>query len=120
MSDLLKVLYRRALMSGEPALLQLSFEPAVLDRYRGEAAYQVIRTDTAGRVKKQGGWSIDFGIGEGDALIHASWRALMERLPEPEREHWAGYASGPHLSQNFVRMQLSPGSCFDDGELRSW
>jgi hypothetical protein len=120
MSDFLKVLYRRALGGGDPALLQLSFDPAVLDRYRGKGAYQVIRTNTAGRVKKQGGWSLDFGIGEGDAVIHASWAALTNNLPEAEREHWAMHASSPDLSQNFVRMQLSPGSCFDDGELRSW
>lgn len=120
MPDFLKVLYRRALMDNDPALLQLSFEAAVLDRYRGDGSFSVVRTNTAGRVSKAGGWSLDFGIGEGDATIHASWQALTERLPEAERGHWAGYASDPHLSHNFVRMQLSPGSCFDDGDLRSW
>jgi len=120
MSDVLKVLYRRALTNGDPALVQLTFDPAVLDRYRGDASYRVLRTNTAGRIAKTGGWSLDFGIGEGDAFIHASWQALIDRLPESERDHWAGYASGPHLSHNFVRMQLSPGSCFDDGELRTW
>src|SRR5512141_2890704 len=111
MYDFLKVLYRRAMVNGDPALVQLTFDQGVLDRYRGDAAYRVMRTNSAGRVAKAGGWSLDFGIGEGDALIHLSWQALMERLPEPEREHWAGYASGPDLSHNFVRMQLSPGSC---------
>jgi hypothetical protein len=120
MSDFLKVLYRRALVNSDPGPVQLSFDQAVLDRYRGDASYRVMRTNTAGRVAKAGGWSIDFGIGEGDALIHASWQTLMERLPEGERGHWAGHASEPHLSHNFVRMQLSPGSCFDDGDLRSW
>ena len=120
MSDFLKVLYRRALANGDPGLVQLSFEQAVLDRYRADASYRVMRTNTAGRVAKAGGWSIDFGIGEGDTLIHLSWQALIERLPEPERDHWSGYASGPGLSHNFVRMQLSPGSCFDDGDLRTW
>jgi hypothetical protein len=120
MSDFIKVLYRRALANGDPALVQLTFDQGVLDRYRGDAAYRVMRTDTAGRVAKAGGWSIDFGIAEGEAMIHASWRSLAERLPESEREHWASYASEPHLSHNFVRMQLSPGSCFDDGDLRTW
>ena len=120
MSDFLRVLYRRALTNVDPALVQLTFDPAVLDRYRGDASFRVMRTNTAGRVAKTGGWSIDFGIGEGDAVVHASWQALIERLPESEREHWAAYASEPHLSHNFVRMQLSPGSCFDDGDLRSW
>ncbi len=120
MSDFLKVLYRRAMASRDPALLQLSFEPAVLDRYRGSSAFQLIRTNTAGRVKKQGGWSLDFGIAEGDAFIHASWTALANNLPEDEREHWAMHAASPAVSDNFLRMQLSPGSCFDDGELRTW
>ncbi len=120
MSDFLKVLYRRALMSGDPALVQLAFDPAVLDRYRGDASYRVMRTNTAGRVQKTGGWSLDFGIGEDDRVIHTAWQALIERLPEPERDHWAAHASEPLLSHNFVRMQLSPGSCFDDGDLRSW
>jgi len=120
MSDFLKVLYRRAMTSRDPALLQLSFDPAVLDRYRVNAAFQVIRTDTAGRVKKQGGWSLDFGIGEDDAIIHASWTALTNNLPDAEREHWAAHAASPRVSNNFLRMQLSPGGCFDDGELRSW
>lgn len=120
MSDLLKVLYRRALMNRDPALVQLTFDQAVLDRYRSDASYRVMRTNSAGRVARTGGWSLDFGIGEDDGVIHASWQALTERLPDSERDHWAGCASGPHLSHNFVRMQLSPGSCFDDGDLRSW
>ena len=120
MSDFLTVLYRRAMTNGDPALVQLSFEAAVLNRYRGDASYRVVRTNTAGRVSKAGGWSLDFGIGEGDGTIHTSWQALIERLPEGERDHWTAHASDPHLSHNFVRMQLSPGSCFDDGDLRSW
>lgn len=121
MSDFLKVLYRRALASGDPALLQLAFDPAVLDHYRGDPAYSVIRTNTAGRVKKQGGWSLDFGIGEGDAVVHASWTQLANNLPEAERQHWATHATAAAaLSENFLRMQLSPGSCFDDGDVREW
>jgi len=121
MSDFLKVAYRRALASSDPALVQLSFDQAVLDRYRGDAAYQVIRTDTAGRVRKQAGWSLDFGIADDDQRIHASWGALVAQLPESERDHWAAHAAVcASLSENFLRMQLSPVSCFDDGDLRSW
>ena len=120
MPDFLRVLGRRALMNRDPALLQVAFDAAVIERYRGQAAYQVIRTKTAGRVKKQGGWSLDFGIGEGDALVHASWSQLAQNLPDGEREHWAAHVIDLPLSENFLRMQLSPGSCFDDGEARTW
>ena len=120
MPDYLRVLARRSLTNRDPALVQLAFEPAVLDRYRGQAAYSVVRTNGAGRVKKQGGWTLDFGIGEGDALVHASWAALAQNLPDDEREHWAMHVIALPLSENFLRMQLSPGSCFDDGDLRDW
>jgi hypothetical protein len=121
MSDFLRVIYRRALPQGDPALLQLAFEAAVLDRYRGDAAYQVMRTNSAGRVRKQGGWSLDFGIAADDRFVHASWRSLTEQLPEAERDHWAAHATvATALSDNFLRMQLSPMSCFDDGDLRNW
>lgn len=118
MSDYLTLVYRRALMNGDPSLVQLSFDASVIDRYRG-GAYQVIRTDTAGRVRKPGAWSIDVGIGDGERTVHASWSALHV-LPEAEREHWAMHANGLPVSENFLRMQMSPGSCFDDGDVRSW
>jgi len=120
MPDFLRVLTRRALTNRDPALLQLAFDIAVIDRYRGQAAYQLIRTNTAARVKKQGGWSLDFGIGEGDAFVHASWAQLAQNLPDDEREHWAAHAIALPLSESFLRMQLSPGSCFDDGDARTW
>ncbi len=121
MSDYLRLIARRALSSGDPALLQVGFEASVLDRYGETASYDVMRTDTVGRVKKQGGWSVDFGISPGEAAIHASWQALTLTLPEDERAHWASHAAaGFEPSEMFLRMQLSPGSCFDDGELRSW
>jgi hypothetical protein len=121
MSDYLKVVLRRAFASGDPALLQVSFDAAVLDRYRADPAYQVMRTNTAGRVRKQAGWALDFGIVEGDRTLHASWAALMQSLDEGERDHWAAHAvPSASLSENFLRMQLAPSSCFDDGELRTW
>jgi hypothetical protein len=121
MPDYVRVLLRRALSRHDPALLQVSFEAAVLDRYRGQAAYSVIRTDSAGRVRKQGGWALDFGIAPGEASIHASWKALDAVLPAEEQEHWAQHCiEGAALSENFLRMQLAPGSCFDDGDVRTW
>lgn len=120
MTDFLKIVYRRAMTAGDPALLQLCFEAAVVDRYREDAAFQVIRTDTAGRIRKQGGWSIDFGIAEDGAMIHASWGAISTALPESERAHWAAHATAQPLSENFLKMQMAPASCFDDGDIRSW
>jgi hypothetical protein len=120
MSDYLKIVVRRALLAGDPSLLQLSFDAAVIDRYRGHADFQVIRTNTAGRVRKQGGWSLDFGIAEGDGTIHSSWNEIVNQLPEDERDHWAAHVTGLAMSENFLRMQLAPGSCFDDGDVRTW
>lgn len=121
MSDYLRLIAKRALSANDPALLQVGFEATVLDRYRESSAYQVMRTETVGRVKKQGGFAIDFGISPGDATIHTSWHALATSLPEDERAHWSSYgASLYEPSEMFLRMQLSPNSCFDDGEVRSW
>ena len=113
---------QRSLRDRDPALLQILFESAVLDRYRAAPRFSIIRTNSAGRVKLEGGWSLDFGIAEADSVVHASWRALAERLPDSELEHWGEHVfAGEHeLSENFLRMQLAPGSCFDDGEVRTW
>jgi hypothetical protein len=120
-SDVLKLVYRRALASADPSLVQLSFDASVIDRYREQGDFQVIRTNTAGRVRKPGGWSIDFGIAGQDRVVHCSWQALVNALPEREREHWAMHAvAAGELSDNFLKMQMSPGSCFDDGDTRSW
>jgi hypothetical protein len=120
-SDFLRITQQRALNVGNPALLQVGFDVAVLDRYRADPACQVMRTDTVGRVRKQGGFTIDFGISPGEASIHASWQALTTSLPETERDHWASHASPvAGYSDMFLRMALSPSSCFDDGELRPW
>jgi hypothetical protein len=116
----LEILYRRALSQGSPDLLQLCFAAEVLDAYRGKDGYSVIRSDSAGRVKQDGGWSLDFGIAAEDRLIHASWRDLVNRLPESEHAHWANHAVATDLSANFLQMQMAPGSCFDDGDIRPW
>jgi len=114
-----QVVVRRALAGGDAANLQLHFAVALLDRYRGGAGFSLIRTDTVGRLKKDGGWSIDFGIAPGEELIHAAVSDLL-RLPEAEREHWAFHATALPASKMFLQMRLAPGSCFDDGEVRPW
>lgn len=121
MSGFMRVTQQRALKSGDPALLQVGFASAVLDRYRENPAFQVMRTETVGRLRKQGGWSLDFGISPGEETLHASWGALTRVLPEGEREHWASHTALVVVySEMFLRMQLSPSSCFDDGDLRAW
>ncbi len=110
---------RRALVAGDPSLLHLHFAAAVLNRYREGAGFSVIRTDTVGRVRKQGGWSLDFGIAPQEDAVHVQAADLL-RLPEAEREHWAEHAITLPSSRMFLSMRLAPGSCFDDGEVRSW
>jgi hypothetical protein len=116
----LPLVYRRAFQQQDPALVQVSFDIAVLDKYRGAAGVSLIRTDTVGRIKREGGWSIDVGIGEEGRTIHASLYDLMHALPPDERDHWALHVVALPLSERFLQMRLSPGSCIDDGEVRSW
>lgn len=114
------LLYRRAFAAQDPALVQVSFDVAVLDKYRGQSNYSLIRTDSAGRIKREGAWAIDFGIGEDERTIHAGLRELFHALPEAEREHWAMHVAPLGMSRHFLQMRLSPGSCIDDGEVRDW
>ncbi len=85
----------------------------------------MLRTDTLGRVKVAG-WSLDFGIActPGDttagALIHVSLGEAQARIPEAERQHWAAHAVTLPASANYLTLQLSRGTCIDDGELRPW
>jgi hypothetical protein len=114
-----RIVVRHALARGDPANLPIHFEVAVLDRYRGRAGFSIIRTDTVGRLRKEGGWSIDFGIAPGEQAIHANVGDLMA-LPDEEREHWAGFALLLAASKMFLQMRLSPSACYDDGEVREW
>ncbi len=114
-----QVIVRRALAAGDAANLQVHFAVAVLDRYRGSAGFSLIRTNTVGRLKKEGSWSLDFGIAPGEELIHTAVADLL-RLPEEQREHWALHATALPASKMFLQMRLAPGSCFDDGEVRPW
>jgi hypothetical protein len=114
-----RVALRRAFEQQDPKLLQVHFDTEVLDRYRGAAGFSVIRTNTVGRVRKEGGWSLDFGISPDEKAIHASWGDLAS-LPVEELAHWAASALPRASSRVFISMRLSPGACFEDGELRPW
>ena len=115
----LRVVLRRALTGDDLSNLPVHFERAVLDRYRGGSGFSIIRTNTVGRVKKEGGWSLDFGISPGESQIHVFGGDLLY-LPVEEREHWAANAVALPASKNMLQMRLAPGSCLDDGEVRAW
>ncbi len=114
-----RVVARRALAGEDPTHLQAHFAVEVLDRYRDADGVTVVRTDTVGRVSQKGGWSLDFGIAPAEDLLHVSTGELIH-LPGAEREHWAAHVVTLPSSKMFLQMRLSPASCFDDGELRSW
>ena len=118
-SPQLAMLHQRV-FAGNLGLLQVWFDQRVLDRYRAQAGARVIRTDSAGRVRAAAGWSLDFGLAPDDRLIHASAADLSQRLPPPERQHWAGHVVTPSASQTFLVMRLGAGSCMDDGDVRDW
>lgn len=117
--SVLRVAVRRALASGDPSGLPLHFETAVLDRYRGAPGFSLIRTNTVGRIKKEGGWTLDFGIAPDEALVHVSIADLLA-LPDEERAHWSSFATALPSSRMFLQMRLAPGACYDDGEVRTW
>jgi hypothetical protein len=115
----LRVSVRRALAAGDAGKLPLHFEAAVLDRYRGAAGFSLIRTNSVGRVKKEGGWALDFGIAPDESLVHVCFADLMA-LPDEERAHWSEFATALPSSRMFLQMRLAPGACYDDGEVRPW
>jgi hypothetical protein len=114
-----QTLYLRVL-GGDLGIAQAWFDQRVLDRYRAQSGWRVMRTNTVGRVKSPEGWSLDFGIAEGDGLIHASLLDLNQRVPTAERHHWTQHLVTPAVSRTFLTMRLAPGSCIDDGDLRDW
>jgi hypothetical protein len=112
-------LYLRVL-GGDLGAAQLWFDQHVLDRYRTQPGGRVMRTNTVGRLRSPDGWSLDFGIAEGDQIVHATLADLTQRLPATERQHWAQHLVTPAVSRTFVTMRLAPGSCIDDGDLRDF
>jgi hypothetical protein len=116
---ILRIVLRRGLINDDLSLAPLHFEAAVLDHYRGMSGYSLIRTNTVGRIKKEGGWSLDLGISPDETLVHAFAGDLL-RLPQDDREHWASFAVALPSSRMFLQMRLAPGACHDDGEPRKW
>jgi hypothetical protein len=112
-------LYLRVL-GGDLGAAQLWFEQRVLDRYRGQPGWRVMRTNTVGRVRSPDGWSLDFGIAEGDQIVHTSAADLTQRLPVAERQHWTQHLITPPVSRTYLTMRLAPGTCIDDGDLREF
>jgi hypothetical protein len=112
-------LYLRVL-GGDLGAAQLWFDQSVLDRYRLQPGWRVMRTNTVGRVQSPEGWSLDFGIAESDRVLHTSALEVSQRLPPNERRHWAQHLMTPGVSRNFLTMRLAPGSCVDDGDLRDF
>lgn len=106
-------------VGGDFGAVQLWFDRRVLERYRAQPGWRVMRTDTVGRVRSPEGWSLDFGIA-GQQLVHTSAADLNQRLPAAERQHWAQHSVTPAVSRTFLTMRLAPGSCIDDGELRDF
>ena len=115
----LALIYGRVL-AGDTGLVQVWFRQQVLDRYRELAGYRVLRSNTAGRVQVRGAWTLDFGISDGDQLIHASAADLAQRLPQGERRHWLNHIVAPPVSGTFLVMRLGAGHCMDDGDVREW
>ena len=107
-------------LGGDLGATHLWFDQRVLDRYRIQPSWRVMRTNTVGRVRSPDGWTLDFGIAPDDTLIHATVTELSQRLPPSERQHWAQHVVTPASSRNFLTMRLAPGSCIDDGDLRDW
>ena len=112
------LMYRKVL-AGETGLAQVWFRSTVLDRYRTLNGYRVIRTNSAGRIKAPGAWTLDFGIAD-DALIHVSAADLAQRLPAADRQHWLAHIFAPPVSGTFLVMRLGAGHCMDDGDVRDW
>jgi hypothetical protein len=115
----LRVVVRRMLAADNLANLPLHFDAAVLDRYRGAGGYSMIRTNTVGRIKREGAWAIDVGIAPGEDMVHV-FAGDLRSLPAEEREHWASFAVAPPSSKMFLQMRLQPSACHDDGEPRPW
>lgn len=104
----------------KPGNLQLFFDARVLDSYRKQTGFKIIRTDTSGRISKPGGWSLDFGIsGTQNAIIHLAADGFIHRLPETERDHWLDHMMTLPVSENYLKGLIRPG-CLDDGDIREW
>lgn len=110
----------RAVSQGDGAALPLRLSARVLERYLERAENRVLRTDTIGRLLQPGKPVIDFGIVGDEREIHIRFGDFLQLIPEDEREHWLDHLVAPELSATLLKMQLTPGACHDDGEVREW
>ena len=108
------------MLAGDFAAAQLWFDQQVLDRYRAQEGARIIRTNSAGRVRSSGGWSLDFGIAGDDQLIHASVADVAQRVPPGEQKHWTAFLVALPTSKNFLIARLGGMACIDDGDVRDW
>ena len=100
--------------------VQLFFASSVLHKYRDKEDYRLIRTNSSGRISRQGSWNVDFGIsGDTEEYIHLPMESVVHRLPESERDHWLDHMVTLPVSKMFIRGLIRPG-CLDDGDIRSW
>jgi hypothetical protein len=113
------LLYRKVL-AGETGLAQIWFHSSVLEKYVGLTGFRVLRTNSAGRIRASGGWTLDFGIADDAHLIHVSAADLGQRLPPAERQHWLAHIFAPPVSGTFLVMRAGAGHCMDDGDVRDW
>ncbi len=113
----LRALMKRAVVERRD-IVPVWFDERVLEKYRADP-YRVVRTNSAGRLKLEGVFSLDFGIPAEPGVIHASLEAVS-RLPEKERAHFLDHLMVLPLSLPFLQMQFAPGSCFDDGDSRPY
>ena len=110
----------RAVAGGDAAALPLRFSAAVLARYLQRSDNRILRSNTIGRLIQPGKPVLDFGIVADDREIHLRFADLLQLVPEAERDHWLDHLIAPDLSRTLLKMQLTPGACHDDGELRDW
>src|SRR5689334_19406310 len=113
------MLYRRVL-GGDAGLVQVWFTSNVLDKYRGTSGFRVLRTNSAGRLRSSGGWTLDFGIADDGRLIHVSAADLAQRVPTGDKPHWLAHVATLPVSGTFLVMRLGAGHCMDDGDVRDW
>src|SRR5436190_17357925 len=104
-TNVYRVVLRRALAGEDLTSIPLYFEVAVLDHYRGGSGFSIIRTDTVGRLRKQGDWSLDFGIAPDEVSIQVFAGDLL-RLASEERDHWARHALTLPASRMMLQMRL--------------
>lgn len=114
------LLLKMALSPGNIHLTPVFFDVDVLDKYRSGSGFSLVRSNTIGRLKREGGWSIDFGISPDERSIHASAGDIADRLPADEQSHWVRHLAVQRMSENFIKTRLTTGACIDDGDTRKW